>query len=505
MIEKRPGDIHGPDNLYRDQAAADAVNDIENYIGHDSDGRVIQLIDSVAGDGSAYQKHSSNQAGIDGVMGTYATYPISNNEEENGNCWIGRPLIVEEGGTTYYIKELARSEGYELSVNGKTNLITNGQNNFEGEFKAADVTIGAITLDLTNNGNYFDITAQNVEHDITLQGNDFPAGAAFSISTIEKVPEKITVPVYSIIKKPVIATTGAFVFRDGQKVPASIGDTVSFASGQTYTVNAVSAKTDKTIGAKPLNYHTLGTPTVTDLHSGGSAAAFQSLYNTELENLGYKEPGTDAPWIRVKLSGTTDTERITAITTAILNYDLQYFNALRITDMEQSGGSLYAVMQYEWQLYGDSRDNSIYVPDKDRLYMKKDSGNGYFVYARYDDVASNPAVISFQMKNGFLERATLKDQEVSGLNVTYPEQLPEMYTLVTAQTPSYWVYAAGEQQIDDAGELKYTEETKVEYVQQDGFKEVERTIELTSLYDAAQKTYTITLPKEASDCRQLAS
>ena len=201
----------------------------------------------------------------------------------------------------------------------------------------------------------------------------------------------------------------------------------------------------------------------------------------------------------MKLSGTTDTERITAITTAILNYDLQYFNALRITDMEQSGGSLYAVMQYEWQLYGDSRDNSIYVPDKDRLYMKKDSGNGYFVYARYDDVASNPAVISFQMKNGFLERATLKDQEVSGLNVTYPEQLPEMYTLVTAQTPSYWVYAAGEQQIDDAGELKYTEETKVEYVQQDGFKEVERTIELTSLYDAAQKTYTITLPKEAFD------
>ena len=99
----------------------------------------------------------------------------------------------------------------------------------------------------------------------------------------------------------------------------------------------------------------------------------------------------------MKLSGTTDTERITAITTAILNYDLQYFNALRITDMEQSGGSLYAVMQYEWQLYGDSRDNSIYVPDKDRLYMKKDSGNGYFVYARYDDVASNPAVISLSL------------------------------------------------------------------------------------------------------------
>lgn len=495
MIEKRPGNFQGPDNLYRDRMAADGVNDIENYIGHDSNGGAVTLIDSVAG-GSAYQKHSSNQSGIEGLTGNHVTYPISNNEIENGNCWIGRPLIVEESGTTYYIKELARSEGYELSVNGKTNLITNGQNNFVGEFQAADVTIGQITLNLTNNGNYFDISAQNVEHDITLQGNKFPSGAAFSISAIEKVPEKITVPVYSIVKKPVIATTGAFVYRDGQKVPANVGDTVSFAGGQTYTVNAVSAKTDKTIGVKPMNFHTLGTPTVTDLHSGGSAAAFRSLYNTELANLGYKEPGADAPWVRIKLSGTTDIEKIVAITAAIQNYDLQYFNALRITDMEQSGGSLYAIMRYEWRLYGDSRDNSVYVPNKDRLYVKKDSGKGYFVYARYDNLTSNSAVISYQLKNGFLERATLKDQEISGLNVTYPEQLPDMYTLVTTQTPSYWVYAAGEQQIDDTGELKYTEETKVEYVEQDGFKEVEKTMELTSIYDATQKIYTVTLPAE---------
>ena len=28
---------------------------------------------------------------------------------------LGGPLIVEEHGTDYYVKELARSEGYELS------------------------------------------------------------------------------------------------------------------------------------------------------------------------------------------------------------------------------------------------------------------------------------------------------------------------------------------------------------------------------------------------------
>lgn len=44
-----------------------------------------------------------------------------NNNDNNGNYWIGRPLILGN----YYIKELSRSEGYELSVNGKLDAITN--------------------------------------------------------------------------------------------------------------------------------------------------------------------------------------------------------------------------------------------------------------------------------------------------------------------------------------------------------------------------------------------
>lgn len=44
-----------------------------------------------------------------------------NNEELNGNQWIGRPLILGK----YYVKELSRSEGYELSVNGILGQDTN--------------------------------------------------------------------------------------------------------------------------------------------------------------------------------------------------------------------------------------------------------------------------------------------------------------------------------------------------------------------------------------------
>lgn len=36
-------------------------------------------------------------------------------ETANGNCWIGRPLLMGD----YYVKELSRSEGYELSIGNR--------------------------------------------------------------------------------------------------------------------------------------------------------------------------------------------------------------------------------------------------------------------------------------------------------------------------------------------------------------------------------------------------
>lgn len=54
-----------------------------------------------------------------GDSGTVRMY--QNNEEQNGNSWIGRPLLLGK----YYVKELSRSEGFELSVNGITQEKTN--------------------------------------------------------------------------------------------------------------------------------------------------------------------------------------------------------------------------------------------------------------------------------------------------------------------------------------------------------------------------------------------
>lgn len=51
-----------------------------------------------------------------------------NNLGNNGDYWIGRPLILGN----YYIKELSRSEGYELSITGKEMAYTNRPNTSEG-------------------------------------------------------------------------------------------------------------------------------------------------------------------------------------------------------------------------------------------------------------------------------------------------------------------------------------------------------------------------------------
>lgn len=387
--ERTAGGFWAPKNLHRTRVQADQIPDMENYEGCDAAGRPVRLVDSFGGDGTGYRKCSSNQAGIGGITGSHATYPIADNETDNGNCWIGRPLIVEADGTSYYVKELTRSEGYELSVNGRTNLLTNGETNYEGEYPTPDVTLKEMPLDADHNGNYFEVTGRNVAHDVTLQGVDFPKGAAFGLSAMKKIPEKIVVPIYSTVTKPAMATEGAFVYRNGQKVAASLGDVVSFPGGQSYCVHAVSQQRDETVGVKPMNYHSLGIPAAADLNSGGNPEEFQRLYNQALDEAGYREPSDEAPWLRIRLDGLTDAEWMAAVAQGMKRNDLQYFNSLRITDMEEMGGSLYGIFRYEWRLYGDGRDTGVYVPSKDRIYVKKDSGNGYFVYVAYDKPDSN--------------------------------------------------------------------------------------------------------------------
>lgn len=103
-IETTDWTTSAPDNLFREGAKNTTVQ--PNVTFNDGTG-TTWTCDDYTDDGQ--YKGADSQRLYD------------DNEGNNMNSWIGRPLFMGE----YYIKELSRSEGYELSVNGKNSELTN--------------------------------------------------------------------------------------------------------------------------------------------------------------------------------------------------------------------------------------------------------------------------------------------------------------------------------------------------------------------------------------------
>lgn len=134
--------------------------------------------------------HTENDYGKGGYSRKYEDL-----KSRNGNEWIGRPLLMG----SYYVKELTRSEGYELSIGRKDNIISNfGQDRDAGTKGAAvtgtavvskapwsDVQIkgGRALSDLPDPGDhdyneiYFDITSKGTGTEgYEMKLSQFPAG-----------------------------------------------------------------------------------------------------------------------------------------------------------------------------------------------------------------------------------------------------------------------------------------------------------------------------------------
>ncbi len=85
----------------------------------------------------------------------------------NGNEWIGRPLLLG----SYYIKELSRSEGYELSIGNKDKYISNyGQ---DPDVKVGGSSSAAGTVEVTRNPMY-DVQIKADRTGITSPDPDWP-------------------------------------------------------------------------------------------------------------------------------------------------------------------------------------------------------------------------------------------------------------------------------------------------------------------------------------------
>ena len=209
----------------------------------------VALTDSEPGDATFYWKHSSNQ-GLnkgegqdDGTM-----YPILDNGQNNGNYWIGRPIIVSgKEQANYYIKELSRSEGYELSVYGKDMDITNRGAEDPGDMAVeGTVTIGQMIAEHkeaveggSSSVNTITVTGTDTAggFEVTFKGLAEAGNRASFYLVEDKLVEKEE-PVTELVKKqyPVMADAGQPVLINGSRVEASVGDTISLPNGTTAKV-----------------------------------------------------------------------------------------------------------------------------------------------------------------------------------------------------------------------------------------------------------------------------
>lgn len=129
------------------------------------------------------------------------------NKTVNGDCWIGRPLILGN----YYIKELSRSEGYELSITGREMEITNSDGSVRGEYGSTDAskTVPEGTAWITKqpyhavtfpegNGDY-----GNKENLLLFETKSKDAAKGYNV-VLEGIPENADIYFNNITLNPVV-------------------------------------------------------------------------------------------------------------------------------------------------------------------------------------------------------------------------------------------------------------------------------------------------------------
>lgn len=467
---------NAPKNLHTAEADSAAIaDDIEKFIGHNSDnseitaGNDADLADTTGSDGSHMEefffKYSSNQLynNTHRENETTGRYPISNNEDNNGNCWIGRPLIVGTDGTSYYIKELSRSEGYELSVYGKNdNLITN-RNAFEdGDITISNgaVTAGSITQDRVNGGVTYTVSSTGTDNGYEVHLTNIPEGASINLTTMETVWDD-DVPHYEevVIAKPIMAESGTLVTLGGHSWAAELGDTITY-DGKTYSVNNVYTVTHDKQSVSPDNKEKLENPYL-DAAAITESGNVTKDVNMLFSSIGYRNVIAGSPWTIVEADAFTVEDIAKAVNEQLFTDEwYSAFNAMQMSGSYYVNGHLYIIIGYCYRY--SSANNAIYNEANDSIYVKTNveytdmTGNGEgFIYRVYD--AADCEDIS-RNGNGFIMKATVPNQTSTGTAKWHEGNPYDTVSFTTKPAETFWAYAEEEQLLKSDGSYAYKEE-----------------------------------------------
>lgn len=443
-----------------------------------------------------YTQDTTTQRINHGINIDERTY--QNNQLNNGNGWIGRPLLLGR----YYVKELSRSEGYELSVTGMNQTITNLGASKDKKFKSTGAArFSGYKPDELYGENQdqmlrFDITSADTEsYDITISG--YPEHTRFYKETEKTVTKKEerTESNTEITKTPILAKAGELMLdENGAKVPL-----LDDSGKQVY------GTTPKTGVFYPIlrnKKYPNETAVISDQTAYDSDDIDVSFLKTEgqsiINQIGYRIPSDpDAmPWITVSVSGETNGEMIENLIKE-LRKDT-FYDSYVIDQVTKEGDACTFIIRYGY-LYQNAK---AYL-NGDMLYIKNTCINelengsrtpGYY-YVKY-----TPDHYEVSHDAYMIEPKKLKDDiAVYG----------KKYDLVNLYDPLYQTYEGGEQsygmmlQTDGSYQYGPMYETKVVEDKELVSYEVKE-IELTEL-QAAYEDGIYTIHKDNSDADSPAS
>ena len=416
------------------------------------------------------------------------TYP--DNTAANGNQWIGRPLLLGN----YYIKELSRSEGYELSVNGislaESNRTQTGMTTVR-EAGQAWITGGLSDYNNMNaDGSWNEFMVENFKtengYDIIISG--YPAGTDFYCVDTESRNEREQIITGSSLQ-PKLDEYGNPVYQTAKGGEYKTGpDGNPFMKPDT----ATDSGPDKQVPYGETLYYRFrtasypsGTAAPDDMSQWGQPVNGDYLavqVNGMLAQLKYKPVKDDSPWIDLNLSGDTNAKAAAEILDWFTAHN--FYDCGTVESIYQKDGEYCARLQYDYSASSEDYP-AIYDFANQRLYVQKTAAmdGGPADQVRY--------WIEYQKGEFNLSGKTVSVKEKKAIThtIAYGGEIEKQIKVI--YQPVYETYVKGEILTDGSGNPIPVMERVFHYTEEEVSHEYERLVPLEASHDADNGSYTI--------------
>lgn len=365
---------------------------------------------------------------------------------ENGSPWIGRPLLMG----SYYIRELSRSEGYELSVTGRSQADTNRSDlpftvpEAEGQ---AFVKYGlsennSMAADGTWNEFVTEYQDTSQGYRITITG--YPEDAQFFRVQIKERTETIQT-IAGTRKEPKVDALGNPVYqtaKGGEYKRDALGNPIEKMPERPEDQIPASETVLYRFRTAP---HLQGDAQPEDLSAWDQAIDQEYLKeqtNSMLRQLGCKGAGREqgSPWVNLPLKGNRNSQAAEQILDWFTGHG--FYDQGTVDEIYQREGAWYARIYYD-NSGGSSAHPAVYDSPSRMLYLRKegmlqDGSPFHYWIPRAEG--------SFRLDS---RRAVVYEkQEIAG-SAAIEDDLETL--LKTVYQPLYETYQPGEPLLDENG------------------------------------------------------